>query len=211
MRKINEIFYSLQGEGHHEGYPSVFIRFSGCNLSCPFCDTKHDKGIFMDDDAIIHAVKLYKADWIVLTGGEPALSIDADFIHLLRRATGKKIAIETNGTVPLPDGIDWITCSPKTGICRPGGLKPGEEPSNPDFANVVIPYANEIKVVDVGQDLDPYVSLKCKGEDTIMYLQPCYVPDEEEFAKNRLRTVRRVLADPRWTLSVQLHRFLGIP
>ena len=204
MRKINEIFYSLQGEGHHEGYPSVFIRFSGCNLSCPFCDTKHDKGIFMDDDAIIHAVKLYKADWIVLTGGEPALSIDADFIHLLRRATGKKIAIETNGTVPLPDGIDWI-------ICRPGGLKPGEEPSNPDFANVVIPYANEIKVVDVGQDLDPYFSLKCKGEDTIMYLQPCYVPDEEEFAKNRLRTVRRVLADPRWTLSVQLHRFLGIP
>ena len=179
MRKINEIFYSLQGEGHHEGYPSVFIRFSGCNLSCPFCDTKHDKGIFMDDDAIIHAVKLYKADWIVLTGGEPALSIDADFIHLLRRATGKKIAIETNGTVPLPDGIDWITCSPKTGICRPGGLKPGEEPSNPDFANVVIPYANEIKVVDVGQDLDPYFSLKCKGEDTIMYLQPCYVPDEE--------------------------------
>ena len=211
MRKINEIFYSLQGEGHHEGYPSVFIRFSGCNLSCPFCDTKHDKGIFMDDDAIIHAVKLYKADWIVLTGGEPALSIDADFIHLLRRATGQKIAIETNGTVPLPDGIDWITCSPKTGICRPGGLKPGEEPSNPDFANVVIPYANEIKVVDVGQDLDPYFSLKCKGEDTIMYLQPCYVPDEEEFAKNRLRTVRRVLADPRWTLSVQLHRFLGIP
>lgn len=211
MRKINEIFYSLQGEGHHEGYPSVFIRFSGCNLSCPFCDTKHEKGIFMDDDAIIHAVKLYKADWIVLTGGEPALSIDADFIHLLRRATGKKIAIETNGTVPLPDGIDWITCSPKTGICRPGGLKPGEEPSNPDFANVVIPYANEIKVVDVGQDLDPYFSLKCKGEDTIMYLQPCYVPDEEEFAKNRLRTVRRVLADPRWTLSVQLHRFLGIP
>lgn len=189
----------------------MFIRFSGCNLSCPFCDTKHDKGIFMDDDAIIHAVKLYKADWIVLTGGEPALSIDADFIHLLRRATGKKIAIETNGTVPLPDGIDWITCSPKTGICRPGGLKPGEEPSNPDFANVVIPYANEIKVVDVGQDLDPYFSLKCKGEDTIMYLQPCYVPDEEEFAKNRLRTVRRVLADPRWTLSVQLHRFLGIP
>ena len=209
--RINEIFYSLQGEGHHEGYPSVFIRFSGCNLSCPFCDTKHDKGIFMDDDAIIHAVKLYKADWIVLTGGEPALSIDADFIHLLRRATGKKIAIETNGTVPLPDGIDWITCSPKTGICRPGGLKPGEEPSNPDFANGVIPYANEIKVVDVGQDLDPYFSLKCKGEDTIMYLQPCYVPDEEEFAKNRLRTVRRVLADPRWTLSVQLHRFLGIP
>ena len=211
MRRINEIFYTLQGEGHHEGYPSVFIRFSGCNLDCPFCDTRHDDGIFMDDDAIIHAVKLYKADWIVLTGGEPALSIDADFIHLLRRATGKKIAIETNGTVPLPPGIDWITCSPKTGICSPRGLKEGETPQNPDFAKVVIPYANEIKVVDVGQDLEPYFSLPCRGKDTIMYLQPCYVPDEEQFAKNRLSTVRRVLADPRWTLSVQLHRYLGIP
>lgn len=192
MRKINEIFYSLQGEGHHAGYPSVFIRFSGCNLKCPFCDTRHEEGIFMDDDAIVHAVKLYKADWIVITGGEPALWIDADFIRLLRRATGKKIAIETNGSVPLPEGIDWVCVSPKE-------------------APVVVDYADEIKVVDIGQPLEDYFSLPCRREKTLMYLQPCYVPDPEEFAKNRLRTVRRVLADPRWTLSVQLHRFLGIP
>lgn len=192
MRKINEIFYSLQGEGHHAGYPSVFIRFSGCNLKCPFCDTRHEEGIFMDDDAIVHAVKLYKADWIVITGGEPALWIDADFIRLLRRATGKKIAIETNGSVPLPEGIDWVCVSPKD-------------------APVVVDYADEIKVVDIDQPLEDYFSLPCRREKTLMYLQPCYVPDPEEFAKNRLRTVRRVLADPRWTLSVQLHRFLGIP
>lgn len=199
MRKINEIFYSLQGEGHHTGYPSVFIRFAGCNLACPFCDTRHEDGIFMDDGAIVRAVKLYTAEWIVLTGGEPALHIDPDFIHLLKRATGKKVAIETNGTVALPAGIDWVTVSPKGGICGDGS------------AEVAVDHADEIKVVDVGQELEPYFTLACRGEKTLMYLQPCYVSDPKEFEANRLRTVRRVLGDPRWTLSVQLHRFLGIP
>lgn len=203
MRKINEIFYSLQGEGHHTGYPSVFVRFSGCNLSCPFCDTKHDRGIFMDDDAIVHAINLYRADWVILTGGEPALHIDADFIRLLKRATGKKIAIETNGTVELPAGIDWVTVSPKTGICG------CDAASGIDAVKAA--HADEIKVVDVGQPLEPYFTLPCKDENTLMYLQPCYVEDEKERAANRLRTVRRVLSDPRWTLSVQLHRFLNIP
>lgn len=200
MRKVNEIFYSLQGEGHHTGYPSVFIRFAGCNLSCPFCDTSHEDGTYMEDDAIVHAVNLYTADWIVITGGEPSLCIDTDFIHLLKRATGKKIAIETNGTRPLPRGIDWITVSPKQGICGAEGI--GE---------VTIDYADEIKVIDVGQDLEPYFSLPCKSDKTLMYLQPCYVDNAEERRANRLRTVSRVLADPRWTLSVQLHKFLNIP
>lgn len=200
MRKINEIFYSLQGEGHHTGYPSVFIRFSGCNLECPFCDTSHENGILMDDDAIIHAVKLYKADWIVLTGGEPSLWIDDEFIHLLRRATGKKVAIETNGTHRLPKGIDWITVSPKKGIC-----------GTPDAGEVVVEHADEIKVVDTGQNLESYFSLPCRDEKTLMYLQPCYTDNPKDFSANRLRTVRRVLADPRWTLSVQIHRYLGIP
>lgn len=200
MRKVNEIFYSLQGEGHHTGYPSVFIRFSGCNLNCPFCDTQHEEGTYMEDDAIVRAVNLYTADWIVITGGEPSLAIDADFIHLLKRATGKKIAIETNGTIALPYGIDWITVSPKHGIC---GLEGAGE--------VKIDYADEIKVIDVGQDLEPYFSLKCRTERTLMYLQPCYVEDREQRKANRLRTVGRVMADPRWTLSVQLHKFLNIP
>ena len=199
MRKICEIFYSLQGEGHHTGYPSVFIRFSGCNLACPFCDTRHDEGVFMTDDAIIRAVKLYSADWIVITGGEPSLAIDAEFIHLLKRATGKKIAIETNGTRPLPPGIDWVTVSPKQGLS--GGAD----------ASLAVAHADEIKVVDTGQDLEQYFSLPCRSEKTLMYLQPCYVDDAAEFAANRLRTVGRVLADPRWTLSVQLHRYLNIP
>ena len=199
MRKINEIFYSLQGEGHHTGYPSVFIRFSGCNLTCPFCDTQHEDGVSMDDENIVRAVNLYSADWIVLTGGEPALWIDNEFIHLLKRATGKKIAIETNGSHELPTGIDWVTVSPKFGINgSPGG-------------EVVLDRADEIKVIDVGQELEPYFTLECKGDKTLMYLQPCHVEDPKENEANMLRTVRRVLEDPRWTLSVQLHRFLGIP
>lgn len=199
MKRINEIFYSLQGEGHHTGYPSVFIRFSGCNMKCAFCDTKHEDGTPMSDDDIVRAVNLYKADWVVLTGGEPGLWIDVDFIRLLKRATGKKVAIETNGSVVLPEGIDWITVSPKSGM------------EGASIYDVMVERADEVKVVDLGQDLEPYFSLPCVGPRTLMYLQPCYVNDEEAFVSNRLRTVSRVLSDPRWTLSVQLHRFLGIP
>lgn len=200
MRKINEIFYSLQGEGHHTGYPSVFIRFSGCNLRCPFCDTRHNEGIMMNDDDIIRAVNLYKADWIVLTGGEPALAIDDEFVRTLQRTTGKKVAIETNGTCELPESIDWVTVSPKCGMEEIGG-----------DATIRCKRADEIKVVDLGQPLDGYFDLPCREEKTLMYLQPCYVEDEEQYSRNRLKTVRRVLADPRWTLSVQIHRYLGIP
>lgn len=157
----------------------------------------------MDDDAIIRAVKLYSADWVVLTGGEPSLWIDEDFISLLKKATGKKIAIETNGTRKLPEGIDWVTVSPKVGIS-------GEEETC-KASHAEVERADEIKVVDLGQDLEPYFSLPCRKENTLMYLQPCYVADPDKFRRNRLRTVSRVLADPRWTLSVQLHRFLGIP
>lgn len=200
MRKINEIFYSLQGEGRFAGCPSLFIRFSGCNLCCPFCDTRHQEGVYMEDDAIVHAANMYKAPRIVLTGGEPSLWIDEDFIRLLRRATGKSISIETNGTRPLPPGIDWVTLSPKEGICGDDSL-----------GKVAIDRADEIKVVDTGQDLEQYFRLPCRSEDTLMYLQPCFTADPAQCEANRMRTVRRVLDDPRWTLSLQIHRFLNIP
>lgn len=200
MKRINEIFYSLQGEGHHSGYPCVFVRFSGCNLQCPFCDTRHNEGVAMTDTDIVHAVNLYKANWVVLTGGEPSLWIDSDFIRLLHQATGKKIAIETNGTNPLPEGIDWVTVSPKIGIVDVIG-----EPE------IKVKRADEIKVVDVGQELDGYFNLPCMGKNTLMYLQPCYVTDMKTRESNTMRTVRRVLQDPRWTLSLQIHRYLGIP
>ena len=154
----------------------------------------------MTDTDIIQAVKLYKADWVVLTGGEPSLYIDSEFIRLLHHATGKKVAIETNGTQTLPEGIDWVTVSPKIGIDDMIG--------NPQ---IKVDRADEVKVVDVGQDLEAYFDLPCISEKTLMYLQPCYVADKKTRESNTMRTVRRILQDPRWTLSLQVHRYLGIP
>ena len=86
MRKINEIFYSLQGEGYHTGTPAVFIRFSGCNLKCSFCDTQHEAGTLMTDDEIIAEVSKYPAVTVILTGGEPSLWIDDALIDRLHEA-----------------------------------------------------------------------------------------------------------------------------
>jgi len=199
MRKLNEIFYSLQGEGAHTGMPCVFVRFSGCNLNCPFCDTSHERGTYMSDAEIVDYINTYPAEWIVLTGGEPSLWIDANFIHTLHVATGKKIAIETNGTRPIPDEIDWVTLSPK------GGLAP-DAPELPRVQR-----ADEIKVVDTGQELEPYFALPQCRSNTLMYLQPCFMEDADKFAANTARTVARVKADPRWRLSLQAHRYLDIP
>ena len=99
MYKINEIFYSLQGEGFHTGTPAVFVRFSGCNLRCTFCDTQHQEGKMMSSQEIVDEVNKYPlAPLIVLTGGEPSLFIDEAFVEELKQKIGKTIAIETNGT-----------------------------------------------------------------------------------------------------------------
>lgn len=195
-RKINEIFYSLQGEGAHTGMPVVFVRFSGCNLKCPFCDTAHQDGVEMEDEEILARVEEYPTDRVVITGGEPSLWIDDAFIDMLHK-NGKKVAIETNGTHPLPDSIDWVTCSPK------GGMAPGGE-------NLRIGRADEIKVVNVGQDLEQYFSLPIEGKP-LMFLQPCYVDDPQERERNIQDTIARVKRDPRWRLSLQTHRLLNIP
>lgn len=196
--KINEIFYSLQGEGHHTGVASVFVRFSGCNLRCPFCDTQHCSYSEMSAEEICDAVATYGAPLVVLTGGEPTLQADSSLIRRLKERTGARIAIETNGTRPIPQGIDWVTLSPKTGMGGGGDDR------------VAADRADEIKVVDTGQDLEQYFALPCRSEATIMSLQPCHTDDAEECAANLRRTVGRVLADPRWRLSLQTHRWLGI-
>lgn len=199
MRKINEIFYSLQGEGAHTGCPSVFVRFSGCNKRCSFCDTQHQDGVLMTDDAIIEEVNKFPARWIILTGGEPSMWIDSDFVKRLKKVTGKSVAIETNGSLPLPEEIDWVTVSPKCGM-----EGAGEYP-------IMAMRADELKVVDVNQDLEQYFNYPCVTSQTKMYLQPCYVPDTTENTFNTQRTIKRVLSDPRWTLSLQTHRLLNIP
>jgi 7-carboxy-7-deazaguanine synthase len=123
--QINEIFFSLQGEGVRAGEPSIFVRFSGCNLTCngsiegeafaPVCDTEFISGRRLDCEDIIRIAQeaSAKCRWIVFTGGEPALQLDDELVIACHQA-GYEVAIETNGTRPLPSGIDWITVSPKT-------------------------------------------------------------------------------------------------
>ena len=192
--KINEIFHSLQGEGFHTGIPSVFVRFSGCNLRCEFCDTDHTEGTMLSLDEIVREVNQYPAPWVVLTGGEPSLFIDDAFVQRLRQATGKKIAIETNGTHPLPASLDWVTLSPKAGF--PGG----------DAQPCVVARCDELKVVYLYQDLSRYDHITA----THRFLQPCYVNEAQQCAANVQACVEAVLAHPRWRLSLQTHRLLNI-
>lgn len=193
--RINEIFYSLQGEGFHSGIPSVFVRFSGCNLRCSFCDTQHQTGSMMELSAIAEAVNQYPvAQWIILTGGEPSLFIDEEFVVKLKEATGKKIAIETNGTHPLPSHLDWVTLSPKSGF--EGG----------DTAPCILTHCDELKVVYCHQDLSQYQNITTKNR----FLQPCYCENAEENRANLEACIKAVLQHPGWRLSLQMHRLIGI-
>lgn len=195
MYRINEIFHSLQGEGFHTGTPAVFVRFSGCNLKCAFCDTLHQSGAMMSLQEIITEVNRYpNAPLVVLTGGEPSLFVDENFVAELKTRTCKRIAIETNGTRPLPRNLDWVTLSPKTGF--DGG----------DIEPCLLTQCDELKVVYLGQDLTQYDPIKAKHR----FLQPCYSTDETERKGNMKACVEAVLSNPGWRLSLQTHRILNI-
>ena len=195
MYKINEIFHSLQGEGFHTGTPAVFVRFSGCNLRCAFCDTHHQDGEMMSlDDIVVEVNKYPNVPLLVLTGGEPSLFIDEAFVEDLKRQTGKFIAIETNGTRSLPANLDWVTLSPKTGF-EGGDLEP-----------CVLKHCDELKVVYLGQNLMQYDGIKADHR----FLQPCFSEDEKQRQTNMRFCVDAVMKNPGWRLSLQVHRVLNI-
>ncbi len=194
MFPINEIFYSLQGEGFNTGVASVFIRFSGCNLRCAFCDTEHQSHTMMSLPQLVDEVMRWPAaPLIVLTGGEPSLYVDDQLLKALH-LTGKKLAIETNGTRQLPPGIDWVTLSPKVGF--DGG----------EALPCVLESCDELKVVYLGQDLSQYNHIAASHR----FLQPCYVDDEAQRQLNLRQCVNAVLENPQWRLSFQTHRLVGI-
>jgi len=112
--RINEIFTSIQGEGFFTGVPAVFVRTSGCNLKCSFCDTNHESGEEMSIEAILKEVAKNNIRHIVITGGEPTLQPELPQLVEQLHAKGYFIQIETNGTRPVPTLIDWVTCSPKS-------------------------------------------------------------------------------------------------
>lgn len=110
--RINEIFYSLQGEGYHTGTAAIFIRFAGCNLKCDFCDTDFKENYQLTKEQILNEIRQYNCKMIIFTGGEPTLQLNEDLIGYLKNF-GYYLAIETNGTNKVSKNIDWITVSPK--------------------------------------------------------------------------------------------------
>lgn len=201
--QVKELFYSLQGEGANAGRPAVFCRFSGCNLwsgrevdradaTCNFCDTDFIGGDkFADADILAEAVAgFWPANhtdkFVVLTGGEPGLQVDAALVEALHKH-GFEIAIESNGTQDLPQGIDWICISPKA-----------SEP-------LKVTKGDELKLVFPQTEVDPqdYATL----DFAHFYLQALDGPYQE---KNLLLAMDYCLQHPQWRLSLQTHKLLNI-
>lgn len=185
MKRVNDIFYSLQGEGRNTGRAAIFIRFAGCNLKCPFCDTDFSQYEEMSDEDILNRIKSYPSRFVVLTGGEPSLQVDRLLVDLLH-SHGYELAMETNGTHPIVDGIDWITCSPK--------------------GNTFIKRCNELKCIfeETTQVPDDHgISAEYK------YLQPCDVQDAERNAQIVKRCFDYILQHPEWRMSLQTHKLVG--
>lgn len=189
--KVNEIFYSLQGEGFHTGTASVFVRLSGCNLRCPFCDTDHLSGMEMTEEEIVAKVCEFPARHVVITGGEPSLFLTETMVDLLHQH-GKFVAVETNGTHLLPDNIDWVTLSPKDAFVSQG--------------TPVIEHCNEIKVVYDGSPLHDYGHIRADHH----FLQPCDTGDSERNARIVSDAISYIQSHPQWRLSLQTHKIINI-
>ena len=208
---VREIYFTLQGEGAWTGRPAVFLRFAGCNLwsgreehretaVCRFCDTEFvgtegpGGGKFSTAAALAAAARQFwpadagGAPYVVCTGGEPLLQLDGTLVDALHTA-GFEIGVETNGTVTAPDGIDWLCVSPKAA------------------APVVQRSGNELKLVypQVEPEAHPEEFADLPFEH--FYLQPLDGPDLDE---NTRRAIQYCLEHPRWKLSVQTHKVLGI-
>jgi len=185
--KVNETFLSLQGEGHFTGTPAFFLRLSGCNLQCPFCDTQHHSFTEMSEEEIVREACRHKPRHIVITGGEPALQLTQSLVDKLHGA-GFFIQVETNGTLPLPDGIDWVTCSPK--------------------GSPILKCVDELKMLYQGKDTN--LSIAEQIVATEYRLQPLDTFDEMHNRIILRDTIAYILQHPKWSLSLQTHKLLDI-
>ena len=187
-KRVNEIFYSLQGEGRNTGRAAVFVRFAGCNLRCQFCDTDFTDYREMTDEEIVDAVSRFPSTFVVLTGGEPTLQVDEAFVELLH-VHGYEVAMETNGTQVPPANIDWLTVSPK--------------------GSIAVRRCNELKVVWTNEHV-PLEELSRTVTADYYYLQPC---DTGHELTNRIiieQCIDYIKEHPQWRLSLQTHKLIGI-
>ena len=209
MYSVKEIFYTLQGEGARTGRPAVFLRFAGCNLwngreedrakaICSFCDTDFvgtdgtHGGKYRHADELAEKIKslwpenAIQQAYVVCTGGEPLLQLDTDLIDALHKQ-GFEIALETNGTLDVPAGIDWICMSPKPNT------------------TIKVHSGNELKFIFPQNQIHPEDFSNYKFQH--FYLQPM---DNLELSQNTQAAMQYCLDHPQWKLSLQTHKILGI-
>jgi len=188
---VNEIFYSLQGEGGRSGEASVFIRLTQCNLSCSFCDTDYENGIAMTMEEILDAIKAYPCKWIIWTGGEPTIQLRDEHLAFFG-SHGYRQAIETNGTRRVPSLIDYITCSPKQ-----------------DYKSIKlrIPKVNEIRIPIAKGDTLPDIGVFPEADN--YYLSPVFDGDRMN-PDNVNYCVALIKEHPEWKLSLQMHKLIHI-
>ena len=190
--RINEIFYSIQGEGYHTGTPATFIRFSGCNLQCPFCDTDFKSYTELSEDEIIDIVSKNQSKLVVITGGEPALQLTESLVQKLHNIK-KYVAIETNATKFLPFNVDWITASPKYAFVG-------------KVAQPVLVKANEVKVVYDG--IHEITDYGISAEH--YYVQPCDTNNIILNSEIINECVEFIKKNPKWKLSLQTQKILNV-
>lgn len=188
---VNEIFYSLQGEGGRQGEASIFIRLTKCNLKCTFCDTDFEHGEEMSLEEIADQIKSFGCKWIIWTGGEPTIQLRDEHLQYFRDL-GYKQAIETNGTRPVPSLIDYITCSPKQKY---------------ESIKEHLPKVNEIRIPVADGDHIPDVSVF--PETDKYFLSPIFDADQP-IKKNIEYCVDFILRNPKWQLSLQIHKLINI-
>ena len=200
LLRIAEIFYSLQGEGFHAGTPAVFVRGAGCNLACAFCDTDFSMKARRAPGDILEEISKYPARFVVLTGGEPTIQAEGfRALTALLHENGYTVTMETNGTSGDTLGVDWVTVSPKLSQGGQWVLRTGDE----------------LKLVYEGQDLSFFE----ESDFSHYFLQPKEIRSgqfgagERDEAATRMewaRATEAAMARPRWKLSFQLHKVLGL-
>lgn len=195
--KVNEIFYSLQGEGYHAGTAAVFIRLSGCNLKCPFCDTDFSASEEMSVEEIVDEVCRYstKCHLAVITGGEPTLQDCVPLIDALQK-NGYSVAMESNGTRKAPYNRNWLTISPKSQFI------------DGKAAEIQQTSCNELKVVFDGEN-DPSVFID-KIAAAHYYLQPCDTGNAQKNEEIMQKCVEYIKQNPLWKMSLQTQKILKV-